>query len=459
MIKVGWFRQNLPFCYKELVHDIVLFRFRLTIFLAVFLNLTFPFLDFKIYPQLAPLFLKIRVFTSIIMIFLVALTLFKSAKKYVFWYLYIAAGLLSSSICFMAYLGDGSNSSYYSGVNLVFLGVGFMNSFYYKDNIIFCLSQIVIYNLAMLLNNLHFNSVNFCFSNYFLFSTMIFIVLITEFSGSQHLNSFNKEHEMLGAYTELKETQAQLIQADKLYAVGQLASGVAHEVRNPLAIILQGVNYLESKLSNMEIDIQEILSVLKESVKRADKIINALLDFSRATILDLQSENINNILESSLSLIRNHLANKNIEITTEAKPGIHRALVDKNRLEQVFINILLNAIQAMPGGGRITIRSYDKQLGNVKHGIGGKEVDKLQLGNNIVVVEIEDTGEGITPENMKKVFDPFFTTKGPSGGCGLGLSVTHSIISMHKGLIEIESQLGKGTKVIIALRAITDGSV
>jgi signal transduction histidine kinase len=383
--------------------------------------------------------------------------LLKSAKKYVFWYLYIAAGLLSSSTIFMVYLGDGSNSFYYSGVTLIFLGVGFINSFYYKDNIVFCLSQIVIYNLAMFLSNSHFNFANFCFSNYFLFSTMLFIVLITEFSGSQHLNAFNKEHEMLDTYTKLKETQAQLIQAEKLYAVGQLASGVAHEVRNPLAIILQGVNYLESKLSNTEVDIQETLSVLKESVKRADKIINALLDFSRATILELRPENINNIIESSLSLIRNHLANKNIEITTELKHGIHKVLVDKNRLEQVFINILLNAIQAMPGGGRIIIRSSDKQLWNAKHGIGGKEVDRLQLGKSIVVVEIEDTGEGIPPENLKKVFDPFFTTKGPSGGCGLGLSVTHSIISMHKGLIEIESQPGKGTKVTIVLRAITEG--
>ncbi|MGA2775866.1 MAG: ATP-binding protein, partial [Candidatus Omnitrophota bacterium] len=244
------------------------------------------------------------------------------------------------------------------------------------------------------------------------------------------------------AYTKLKETQAQLIQAEKLSAVGQLASGVAHEVRNPLAIILQGVNYLESKLSNTDIHIQETVSILKESVKRADKIIAGLLDFSRAAVLDLQPENINNIIESSLGLIESHITNKDIAITTEFKPEIHKVLVDKNRLEQVFINILLNAIQAMPAGGRVIIRSYDKQLENMKDGIEGKEADNLQLGKNIVVVEIEDTGEGISPESLKKVFDPFFTTKGPRGGHGLGLSVTHSIIEMHKGLI-------------VALRAIT----
>lgn len=459
MIKALQFRQNLSFDYKELVRNIVIVRLRLTVLLAVFLHLSFSLLDFKIYPHLGLLFFKIRIFNSIIIIFFGAITLLKSTKKYVFWYLYIVSSLISSSICFMVYLSDGSNSSYYSGVTLVFLAVGFINSFYYKDTIVFCLYQIFIYNFAMLLNNSVFNSINFCFANYFLFSTAFFVVLMTKFSGGQHLNAFNKERDILDAYTKIKETQAQLIQADKLYAVGQLASGVAHEVRNPLAIILQGINYLESKLPTTEINVQDTFSVLKENIKRADKIINALLDFSRATILDLQSENINHIIENSLNLIRSHLVNKNIEITTEVKPGIHRVLVDKNRLEQVFINILLNAIQAMPRGGRIIIRSYDKQLENVKHDIKDKEVDKLQLGKNIVVVEIEDTGEGISPENLNKVFNPFFTTKGPSGGSGLGLSVTHNIITMHKGLIKIESQLGKGTKVIITLRAIMEDSV
>lgn len=186
MIKAGQFRKNLPFHYQELLHDIILFRLRLTIFLCIFLVPSFSFLDFKIYPYLAPLFLKIRILDCIIMIFLVGLSIFKSTKKYTFQFLYIATGLLCSSFSLMVYLGDGSNSSYYSGVNPVFLGTGFINSFYYKYNIILCLSQIFIYNVAMLLNNSIFNLVNFCFSNYFLFSTVLFIVLMAEFPGRQH---------------------------------------------------------------------------------------------------------------------------------------------------------------------------------------------------------------------------------------------------------------------------------
>jgi len=136
----------------------------------------------------------------------------------------------------------------------------------------------------------------------------------------------------------------------------------------------------------------------------------------------------------------------------ETKKDIPKVLADKNKLEQVFINILLNAVQSMPRGGKIIIRSYDKQLEEVKNGIGRRKEDYFQVGEKVVIVEIEDTGVGIPEENLKKIFDPFFTTKGPTGGAGLGLSVTRNIITMHKGLIDIESQTGKGTKVIITLK-------
>lgn len=258
--------------------------------------------------------------------------------------------------------------------------------------------------------------------------------------------------ELEKAYKQLEEMQDMLIQAEKLNAIGQLASGVAHEVRNPLAIILQGVNYLENRISTKEIDISEILTMLKDSIKRADKIINALFDFSRATVLNLQPENINSILENSLSLVKARFKFENIDIILETKKDIANVLTDKNKLEQVFINILLNAVQAMPRGGKIIIRSYDKQLEEIRNGIGKRAEDHFQIGERTVIVEIEDTGIGIPGENLKKIFDPFFTTKGSTGGAGLGLSVTRNIIHMHRGLIYAESRLGKGTKITIILK-------
>ena len=251
---------------------------------------------------------------------------------------------------------------------------------------------------------------------------------------------------------KLSEAQDQLIQAEKLNAIGLLASGVAHEVRNPLGIIIQGVNYLEKKLSAKEKDIFEILTMMKDGVKRADKIINGLLDFSRVTTLNLQSEDINSVLLTSLTLVKNQFIFENIEIIKELKTDIPKVLIDKNKIEQVCINILLNAAQAMPEGGKIIIRSYVKQLEEIKNGLNRKDEDILMVGKKAVILEFEDTGIGISQENISKIFDPFFTTRGPRGGTGLGLTVSQSILHMHKGLMHVESQVGKGTKITVILK-------
>lgn len=243
--------------------------------------------------------------------------------------------------------------------------------------------------------------------------------------------------ELKNAYDELKEMQDKLIQAEKLKAIGQLASGVAHEIRNPLGIIMQGALYLEQIVPEQEKEQRETLSMVKDSVERADKIVTQLLDFSRATKLELHPQDIGSMLENSLNLVKKEL--KNIRVAREIQAGLPKVLVDKDKLTQVFINLFMNAIHAMPEGGKLTIRSFIKEA-------------SFEPQEKAVVVEVEDTGTGISEENMKKIFNPFFTTKGKGKGTGLGLSVTQNIILMHKGLIEIKSEVNKGTKVIITLR-------
>ena len=255
--------------------------------------------------------------------------------------------------------------------------------------------------------------------------------------------------ELKMAYDELKEMQDQLIQSEKLKAIGQLASGVAHEIRNPLGIIMQGVSYLEQIISPEAKEPHETLSIVKESAQRADRIVNSLLDFSRAAKLELHLEYIDSILESSLSLVKTEL--KNIEVVKEIQEDLPKVLVDKNKLTQVFINLFINAIHAMPEAGKLTIRSFVKQLERTRNSTNERSDDSFEAGEKFVVVEIEDTGMGISEENLKRIFDPFFTTKGPGKGTGLGLSVSRNIIIMHKGLIEVKSQVKKGTRVIITL--------
>lgn len=263
-----------------------------------------------------------------------------------------------------------------------------------------------------------------------------------------------KAEELRLAYQRLREMQDMLVQAEKLNAVGRLASGVAHEVRNPLGIITQGIASLEKNPEFKKGDLKETLSMVKDSVDRADRIVTLLLDFSRASKVDLHPEDISSILTDSLNLTRSKL--EQVEIINQIQKDLPLVFVDRRRLEQVFVNLFINAAQAIPAAGKITIRAYEKRLEKKRDGIGSRNEDKFRIGEKALVVEIEDNGTGISQQNLKKVFDPFFTTKGPKGGTGLGLSVSRSLISMHKGLMEIESEPGKGTKVRVILK-ITEG--
>ncbi len=260
------------------------------------------------------------------------------------------------------------------------------------------------------------------------------------------------EDDLALAYAKLKEAQGWLIQSEKMDAVGRLASGVAHEVKNPLGIVLQGCNYLQNQDFASERDIPEVINMMISNVKRADNIVRALVDFSRAGDVNLKLEKINSIIDNSLLLIQHMARMENIEIINDFGKDLPDILADKGKMEQVFVNVLSNAIQAIPKGGTITIRTYLTKVSESANRTGRRESDFLKLGEDVVAIEVEDTGVGVAPENLVRMFEPFFTTKDPGKGTGLGLSVTRNIIDLHKGSINVESQLGKGTKIIIWLK-------
>ncbi|MBU1852798.1 MAG: PAS domain S-box protein [Candidatus Omnitrophica bacterium] len=263
------------------------------------------------------------------------------------------------------------------------------------------------------------------------------------------------EQQLKDAYLKLQKTQFQLIQAGKMEAVGRMASGVAHEVKNPLGIILQSINYLEKKLSEeREKDIFDVLKIAKNNIMRADGIIRALVDFSRQEELSVKPVDINKLLNDSLMLVEYRMKQEDIIIEKEITEGLPKAIIDRGKMEQVFINLLLNAIEAIgEGKGKVTLRSYVKKLTEVGYRIGRRKgEDFFELGEKVVIVEVEDSGCGIPKENLDKIFEPFFTSKDTGKGTGLGLSITKNILDMHKAIIQVESELGKGTKFIITLQ-------
>jgi len=253
------------------------------------------------------------------------------------------------------------------------------------------------------------------------------------------------------ASQELKRIQAMLVQAEKMAAVGQLASGTAHEVRNPLNVIQLGVDHLERALHLHGGQEAEVLAMIKHAIIQSNKIIRGMLDFSRPAELELKAVSLNDVISEAILLVEHQLTAHKVRIIQECSPDLPEALLDANRMKQVFVNLLLNAIQAMPDGGQLTIRAFSKRLTEPGPGIGSRGGDAFRLGERVLVCEIADTGTGIPKEHLEKIFDPFFTTKPPGEGTGLGLTITRAIVEQHGGLITFETAEGRGTTARIML--------
>ena len=248
---------------------------------------------------------------------------------------------------------------------------------------------------------------------------------------------------------KLRRAQLQLIQAAKLESIGTLAAGVAHEVKNPLQTILTGVDYLRHTLANPRKGVAIALGDMREAVRRADTIVRELLELSRNTPFELAEANLNQVLERCLRLLSSQLLAARIQVVRLFEPQLPLVPLDPGKMEQVFLNLCLNAIQAMNQGGVLTLTtrltSFDQEFPLSLTGQQFRPTEQLVIG------EVKDNGPGISPENLARVFDPFFTTKPAGQGTGLGLPVVKRIIDLHGGLIDIRNAPERGVVVTIAL--------
>ncbi|MCX6165021.1 MAG: cache domain-containing protein [Ignavibacteriae bacterium] len=229
---------------------------------------------------------------------------------------------------------------------------------------------------------------------------------------------------------ELKKIHGQLFRSEKLASIGKLAAGVAHEINNPLTGILTNASLLLEDLKDGDSQKDDVQVIVNETI-RCREIVKRLLDFARQTKPQKSLTNINSLIDNIVLLVRNQTSFRNVNIERNLFDEIPEIMADKDQIQQVFINFVLNASDAMPNGGEIKIST------------------RVIENGEYIEVRLNDTGLGISEENKHKIFDPFFTTK--ESGTGLGLSISYGIVEQHGGTINVESELGKGTTFIVLL--------
>lgn len=249
---------------------------------------------------------------------------------------------------------------------------------------------------------------------------------------------------------ELKDAQMKLIQAEKMESIGQLAAGVAHEVKNPLAIIQMGVDYLSSETGQDEVT-GEVIGDIDDAVRRADTVIRGLLDFSRDKQLERTLGNINAVIDGSLRLVGHEMRQRNIEVKPHLATDLPDLELDANKLQQVLINLFMNAAHAMERDGELVVVSQLKTL-HSRDELSRDHDQRFNKGDTVVWVEVRDSGPGINEEDRNRIFDPFYTTKPVGEGTGLGLSVSRNIISLHQGSIDIRNRPEGGAVVTMMFR-------
>jgi signal transduction histidine kinase len=234
-------------------------------------------------------------------------------------------------------------------------------------------------------------------------------------------------------YEDLKKSKSYIRRADRLASLGTLTAGLAHEIRNPLVAIKTFTQLLPERLEDEEFR-NHFLNIASGEVDRISALVTELLEFARPSEPKFELENINEILDGMILLISSETKSKHINIAKDYGTDLSPITIDREQMKQVFLNMLLNAIEATPGNGKIVVktRSFIKPD-----------------GEPYIQIEFTDNGCGIAPEYLEDIFTPFFTTK--EKGSGLGLSISNQIIQDHKGYIDVESQLNKGTSFFINL--------
>jgi PAS domain S-box-containing protein len=264
------------------------------------------------------------------------------------------------------------------------------------------------------------------------------------------------EEQVQRSARELHEMRLLLIQAEKMDSMGRLSAGVAHEVKNPLAMLQLGLELIDRRIMDEDERAKGVLKMMQDAIERANRIVSEMLDMARTRDLELAHLDVNELVQEAEQLCRHELMTSKIEIHEALGDSPLLVHADRAKLLQVLINLVMNSIHAMGAGGLLRLSTGRGTMGEIARDEGARTSDHLRAHDRVVVVCIEDTGSGIHESVAHRIFEPFFTTKPTGQGTGLGLAVAKSIVELHGGVISLENRKPTGVRVTISLPASPD---
>ncbi len=431
---------------------------RLLAVLAMVLVPLFSALDFYSHPELFKQFLILRA-VCVLAVSVIIVSL-RTKMFHRFYRLYAILIPMIPAICIggMIFLIGEAGTPYYAGLTLCIVAVGFMFNWTYREALFCSASVMLIYlfsSLPSFSGELSLQSTAaFADNCLFILANGTVVTLgslsnyrrrIREFKSRQEIRRQKtrltaQNDELKDTLKELRETERQLIQSDKMASLGQLSAGVIHEIGNPLNFSNQALYVLRKKLqrSGTKEDYAEILSDLQDGFDRMKEIVSELREFSHSSSGANMTFPGEQCVSSALRMLAKEIEDSGVEIELNLNPGVLIAGV-KNQITQVVMNLIQNAIQAC--------EETDRKC---------RILINCEFAGEYHLLSVEDNGPGIHPDNSRKLFDPFFTTKDPGRGTGLGLSICYRIVEAHGGTIEVDSVPGKSSSFSILLPAFTN---
>lgn len=434
---------------------LVLGNLKLISILAALLVPLFSLLDLFAHPEHIGFFVTLRLMCSLSIIGLYMLIRGRLGKKYYRLFTVALPLIPALFISAMIYILDDPGSPYYAGLNLCVVGIGFLFHWTFREAFVVSCSVLIMYLVACyepLLAGVDVETAAGFFNNTLFLVVIGFVVTcgciahhrirIEEFKGRENLRRKEsyirqKNAELVKTYDELRNTEDQLIQSEKMASLGQLSAGVIHEIGNPLNYSNQALFLLRRKLKKQDADEQMMDAVddIQDSIDRMKDIVTELRDFShKKGEVGIEFE-VEDSIHIVLRMLGKEISESNVRIDLDIEPGLKIDAV-KNQFTQVLINLIHNSVQALA-----ELPEGKKRIVSIS---GYKRADR-------VVIKVRDNGPGISKEIQRNIFDPFFTTKEVGEGTGLGLSISFRIIESHKGTLTVDSEEGEFTEFTVNL--------